>query len=819
MSSKRDKISSNGKIKRQKIKKSKTKSTPDPKACVSPDTCKPTPKPKSKRTKPKSDVLGTIPSKKISSKKHKKSKSEQIEMDKSLPKKKKKKKKKKTKALKSSSKLPSTESSKLHINGTIESKDKSKRKKATKPKRKRSIKNGNDNGSLSKELLSKGKADVIIIRKSPSSAKKLRKTSPKKHSKEIPQVHSMKRRHKYMVPPRPPISNRYNYGLPDRISIPRKKKKGKTNDSELIVPKKKKKKTSDKGKKKKKDKTTESPAKHKAKKKKMIPLAKTEKMRKRVKTKTKHKELYAIGDYVHIGPTKCGIIRYKGRLKNVKGIWYGVELLGKDTKGDCDGVFNGIRHFECPRISGIFVMYDVMNGKMNRDAIGTKIFKYQTENKIKKKRKKKSKKTEAIKAHQVIDKGEPKKVKKPKKKKKKKKMRPKTMDETPIEIKASSSSITDKTCTNSNTTGTTKHSDTPVLLLASSVCARKHAATKSEFNLRDVMDRGRKMNGTADSNHRRTRSLSITSDDRSWMTHRAESTSSGRIKHHMLQQKRLDLQHLIQTNSSKKKKKSIGALFTKHIVDAKAMKAKGIVGGQDGMVANVVNTKKLKDRLKNEEEAIRHAVDIVKDLGFLKHIKDNEIYSRIYIKRRGMDCDDDEKGQTADDYDLFDMNNIDILRSFHGKSRETLSKVICTAIVRIPKIEIVEMCNADINDAFVEMLVEYLNQYYMKRREAKITILSLQSNPIADRGMLSLSKLIRMNHGALNTVKLQNNRRDISTLVCQQICEALQQNEYIIKFEFQFRHYQWRDFRDKVVKRNAEKARIQRLEMKKFISI
>lgn len=81
--------------------------------------------------------------------------------------------------------------------------------------------------------------------------------------------------------------------------------------------------------------------------------------------------------------------------------------------------------------------------------------------------------------------------------------------------------------------------------------------------------------------------------------------------------------------------------------------------------------------------------------------------------------------------------------------------------------------------------------------------------------MIALCKLIRINDPTLTMIKLQNNRRDISTNVCQQICEALEQNDWIIKFEFEFRHYAERDRRDKVIKRNAEKARLARLELKK----
>ena len=337
---------------------------------------------------------------------------------------------------------------------------------------------------------------------------------------------------------------------------------------------------------------------------------------------------------------------------------------------------------------------------------------------------------------------------------------------------------------------------------------------RSDNNLQNILCRGRKPERS--NGRKRARSLSGSKKDNSWMTHKHTDTASERIKTNVLKQKQLDLQGLMKSNSSKKKK-DISKLFEKHIETAK------VIASQGGGPQNEPNAAKLKDRLKNEEDAMENAVDIVKDLGFLKYIKNNDIYSKIYIKKGRMDNDDDdddddEKDEKID-FDLFDMNNMTVLKMFEGKMRETLTKVICKSIVSIPSIEIVEICNCDIDADFMEVLCKYLGEYYMKNKNSRITILSLQSNPIIDRGMIALCSLIRMNQSMLTTIKLQNNRKDISTLICQQICEALEQNEYIIKFEFEFRHYQWRDYRDKVVKRNAEKARLSRLELQKAMSV
>ena len=47
------------------------------------------------------------------------------------------------------------------------------------------------------------------------------------------------------------------------------------------------------------------------------------------------------------------------------------------------------------------------------------------------------------------------------------------------------------------------------------------------------------------------------------------------------------------------------------------------------------NAQSLRDRL--HDEAMQNAVDIVADLGFLKYIKDNAVYSRIYIRQQAAD--------------------------------------------------------------------------------------------------------------------------------------------------------------------------------------
>ena len=173
------------------------------------------------------------------------------------------------------------------------------------------------------------------------------------------------------------------------------------------------------------------------------------------------------------------------------------------------------------------------------------------------------------------------------------------------------------------------------------------------------------------------------------------------------------------------------------------------------------NAQSLRDRL--HDEAMQNAVDIVADLGFLKYIK---------------------------------------------------------AITRCRGLYILEICNCDVDADCMEVLVDELCAYYQRMGGgARISILSLQSNTITDRGVMALCRLIRLNDECLTQIKLQNNRRDISTLICQELCSAMDSNHFIVRFEFAFRHYQWRDYRDRVMKRNAKAAHRKRLEMRKEIPL
>eukprot|EP00483_Globobulimina_turgida_P006339 UN06349 len=147
-------------------------------------------------------------------------------------------------------------------------------------------------------------------------------------------------------------------------SKPAKKKKKKADIKQSDIVQKKRKKKSD---------ATEF-QKHKVHKLKKKPVqpSSTEKLslfRRKPKTKSKKKAPLYIGDYVHVSREKWGIIRYKGALKNVTGIWYGIELLGEDLNGDCNGMFNDEIYFKCAPNTGIFAMYQMIESKLKTSEV------------------------------------------------------------------------------------------------------------------------------------------------------------------------------------------------------------------------------------------------------------------------------------------------------------------------------------------------------------------------------------------------------------------------------------------------------------------
>merc|ERR1712113_453943 len=67
------------------------------------------------------------------------------------------------------------------------------------------------------------------------------------------------------------------------------------------------------------------------------------------------------------------------------GIWYGVELIGKDKNGECNGNFCGERYFECAEKCGVFIMYSQIDRRMDSKQIDKIMSKQKKKKKIIKK--------------------------------------------------------------------------------------------------------------------------------------------------------------------------------------------------------------------------------------------------------------------------------------------------------------------------------------------------------------------------------------------------------------------------------------------------
>eukprot|EP01083_Nonionella_stella_P094704 265791_1 len=224
----------------------------------------------------------------------------------------------------------------------------------------------------------------------------------------------------------------------------------------------------------------------------------------------------------------------------------------------------------------------------------------------------------------------------------------------------------------------------------------------------------------------------------------------------------------------------------------------------------------LTQALKDEDMAMAHCAMIVEELGFLKYVKDDETYRQLVKAQqnaieKGSEMKDDTDVEESKAYDLLDMTNSNLLLSLKNDNTLLLMRIVSRSLVVIQSLRFIELCNCGVDDYFLSQICL---QLLGKKDEFKINTLSLQSNVIGDNGMLCLCELMKANNEYLKVIKLQNNRKDISTSVCQEICTALEINDFVVKFEFEFRHYGEKDRSYRALKKNIEKVRIQRVANK-----
>ena len=99
-------------------------------------------------------------------------------------------------------------------------------------------------------------------------------------------------------------------------------------------------------------------------------------------------------------------------------------------------------------------------------------------------------------------------------------------------------------------------------------------------------------------------------------------------------------------------------------------------------------------------------------------------------------------------------------------------------------IERVSLCNVGIEDKLAIQLLSVLAE---RSDTLKVSELSLESNRIGDEGMDAMCALIRCNVPSLTTIKLWNYKKDVTTSCCNRMIEALESNDKITKFVFEWR--------------------------------
>ena len=159
------------------------------------------------------------------------------------------------------------------------------------------------------------------------------------------------------------------------------------------------------------------------------------------------------------------------------------------------------------------------------------------------------------------------------------------------------------------------------------------------------------------------------------------------------------------------------------------------------------------------------------------------------------------------------MNNNNMMTRLLDEQKIKLMSLIAYSIVDNnndnDKIERVTMCNSSIEDKLMMELMKILCE---NKDDINMTDLWLESNRIGNDGMNGLCKLIELNLDCLIVIKLYNNKKDVSTAVCNQMLESLEKNDKIIKFTFEFRLQQQKDKLAKILKRNQEIRRRSRIK-------
>merc|ERR1712087_286786 len=157
------------------------------------------------------------------------------------------------------------------------------------------------------------------------------------------------------------------------------------------------------------------------------------------------------------------------------------------------------------------------------------------------------------------------------------------------------------------------------------------------------------------------------------------------------------------------------------------------------------------------------------------------------------------------------MNNSDALSRLSESEKLKMMFLTAHSIADNESgIEKVTLCNAGIEDKLAVQLLTVLAE---RSHSLSVSELSLESNRIGDDGMDALCGLIRCNVPSLITIKLWNNKKDVTTNCCNRMVDALESNDKIIKFVFDWRIRHHKDRAEKVLRRNQDLRRNARVKI------
>ena len=173
-----------------------------------------------------------------------------------------------------------------------------------------------------------------------------------------------------------------------------------------------------------------------------------------------------------------------------------------------------------------------------------------------------------------------------------------------------------------------------------------------------------------------------------------------------------------------------------------------------------------------------------------------------------------DKTLKKDTYNL-DLTNNSVLRRLTNEQRKQwmflLGHCICDKSGQ-QKIEKVKMSNMNIDDkvfvAFMDILIENIEAW-------EATEWWLESNKIGNEGMKKLTEFLAKAPQKLEVIKMYNNKTVVSTPVLNDFLTAIESNQWLQKFTFEWRLQQHRDRINKQLKINQDAKRKRRWANKK----